>query len=295
MFDINVQIAVLTILTAVSYGAYRLYSNRTPNEVFEDLQSLGSLEESSEENRENIIREINLKDPYFQAGIYTDEAKRNFLRVSRLVCLVPPVVIGCLLLLFGLPPAKALLMALMAFGLSFIISRNRLVWKKEAFDHEIEFFLPMVMERLVMATQSGLDLLASIKALLELEKLQPENDRDPVTRFLAQAYELNEAGLPFNDALKEVSKSVDSTSLKHAFLHLGHAHKEGAGVVGPLRELADAAQSQFQDKMEEVVAKLPVKATLPLAICFAGLLACMMTVPIITVIELATKAVPGGG
>lgn len=293
--DANIQIAVLVVLATAAIVAYRLTSNRTPNEVFEDLASADTEGEIAEERAREAIREINLRDPFFQAGIVTPEDKRRFQRVTRLVCLLPPLVVGGVFAAFGLQPFQVILFSLLTFGLSFIVARNRIVWKKEAFDHEIEFFLPMVMERLVMATQSGLDLLASIRALLDLEKHQPETERDPVTRFLAQAYELSDAGLPFNEALKEVSKSVDSTSLKHAFLHLGHAHKEGAGVVGPLRELADSAQSQFQDKMEEVVAKLPVKATLPLAICFAGLLACMMTVPIITVIELATKSVPGGG
>jgi hypothetical protein len=50
-----------------------------------------------------------------------------------------------------------------------------------------------------------------------------------------------------------------------------------------LKELSDATQTQYQESVEEEIAKLPVRAVLPLILTFTGLIVCFLTVPIVQV------------
>lgn len=153
------------------------------------------------------------------------------------------------------------------------------------------------MERLVMGVQAGLDVFATLKALLELEShAQPKQEEatklDPVTELLRDVVHLTEKGLGFEDALQEVASRIPSPALRHAFLHLGVAHREGGELIYPLRELSDATQLYFQETVEEEIAKLPVKATLPLLVTFVGLLILFVTAPMLQVLDFLAQAGP---
>jgi hypothetical protein len=102
---------------------------------------------------------------------------------------------------------------------------------------------------------------------------------------------LTEAGLGFEQSLREVSGIVNCSALRHAFIHLAVAQKEGGELVMPLKELSDATQLYYQESIEEDIAKLPVKATMPLVCTFAGLIICFITAPLLQVISLTSQAV----
>jgi hypothetical protein len=74
-----------------------------------------------------------------------------------------------------------------------------------------------------------------------------------------------------------------SSPVKHALAHLALAYKQGGEVVRPLKELSDATQTQYQESVEEEIAKLPVRAVLPLMLTFTGLIICFLTVPVVQV------------
>jgi hypothetical protein len=76
-------------------------------------------------------------------------------------------------------------------------------------------------------------------------------------------------------------------------VHLSLAHKEGGELIRPLRELSDATQLSYQERVEEEIAKLPVKAVLPLVITFTGLIICFLTVPLVQVSSLTQKVSQG--
>jgi hypothetical protein len=67
------------------------------------------------------------------------------------------------------------------------------------------------------------------------------------------------------------------------------AHRQGGEIVRPLKELSDATQTAYQEAVEEMIAKLPVKAVLPLVVTFTGLIICFLTVPLMQVAAIATK------
>ena len=152
-----------------------------------------------------------------------------------------------------------------------------------------------------MAVQSGLDIISGIKAVLELDRLDLQKhsggnrkvEVNPVADLLSTVIDRTEGGLGFAQSLRDVAKKVESTGLKHSFIHLALAHQEGGELAVPLRELSDATQLYYQETIEEEIAKLPVKATMPLLLTFAGLIICFITSPMIQILQMTTKAMPG--
>lgn len=140
----------------------------------------------------------------------------------------------------------------------------------------IEFHLPNAMERVVMGVGAGLDV---VPALHEASR----GCADPVSAAFREVVSLSEAGMRVAEAMQVVSERSHSLSLRHALVHLGIAHAQGGEIVRPLKELSDATQANFQESVEEEIAKLPVKAVLPLVVTFAGLILCFVTVPLLQV------------
>lgn len=150
----------------------------------------------------------------------------------------------------------------------------------------MEFHLPLAMERVVMAVSAGLDI---VPALVEASR----DTDDPVSKLFKRVVELSSRGITVTDAFESVGKGVQSSSIKHALVHLSLAHKEGGELIRPLRELSDATQLSYQERIEEEIAKLPVKAVLPLVVTFTGLIICFLTVPLIQVSSLTDKVSQG--
>lgn len=142
--------------------------------------------------------------------------------------------------------------------------------------------LPMFMERIVMAVGSGLDIVPALGVAIQ-------GMQSSVTESMAKVVALAEAGLPLATALRTVSAEVPAPAFKHALVHLAVAYQQGGELVRPLRELSDATQLQFQESVEEEIAKLPVRAVLPLVLTFTGLILCFLTVPLLQVASITQK------
>lgn len=173
--------------------------------------------------------------------------------------------------------------ALGALGGDLYVRRRAAAAKRREI-RRMDFFLPTVMERIVMAVGTGFDI---IPALAEAAR----GSADPVSRELLRICRLAEGGLPVEAALRAVSQDVPSSAVKHALVHVGLAYRQGGEIVRPLKELSDATQSHYQDTIEEAIAKLPVKAVIPLVFTFAGLIVCFLTVPLVQVGTMTSKVV----
>jgi type II secretory pathway component PulF len=145
------------------------------------------------------------------------------------------------------------------------------------------------MERIVMAVQSGLDLLSALRVL---QDFSTADVRDPVTVIFSEVLSLTESGFTFESALDSVGRRVEAPALRHAFIHLAVTHAEGGELTSPLRELSDSTQLYYQESVEEEIAKLPVKVTMPLLCTFAGLIIFFLTTPIMQVLEMTSRAIP---
>jgi Flp pilus assembly protein TadB len=144
----------------------------------------------------------------------------------------------------------------------------------------MEFYLPTVMERIVMGVGTGLDI---VPALREASA----GAHDPVSELMRRIVDLSEGGVPVEAALEASGKQCPNVSVKHALVHIRLAYRQGGEVVRPLRELSDATQMAYQEAVEEQIARLPVKAVLPLVLTFTGLIVCFLTVPLMQVSQLA--------
>lgn len=202
-------------------------------------------------------------------------------------------------LMWGVPSTIGGFAALFsaAAGVGYVAAEARMRRIKKAHLRKIEFLLPVVMERVVMAVQAGHDVLSAIKVLLDLEERNRTADsravaEDAVTALLRKVYSLAESGRGLEQSLQEVASGLHCPALRHAFIHLAQAHREGGELIMPLRELSDATQLYYQETLEEEIAKMPVKATLPLLCTFTGLIILFLTAPLMQVMNITMKAMP---
>ncbi len=173
-----------------------------------------------------------------------------------------------------------------SFALSYIFIRFLAVRDSRAIYRKIDFFLPIVMERLVMAVQGGSDIFTAVNITVRLSK--EKGDMDPVTKALDEVIKKSEAGLSFEESLSNVAKAINLTCIKHAFLHLAMAQKEGGELIGPMEELSDSTQAYYQEVVEKEIAALPIKATLPLLCAFLGLILFFLAVPLTQLLGMNT-------
>lgn len=153
---------------------------------------------------------------------------------------------------------------------------------------KMDFYLPTVMERIVMGVGSGLDV---IPALREAAR----GGHDPISQLFQWIVALSERGTPVEEAFEMASRQRVTSSVKHACIHLSLAYRQGGEIVRPLKELSDATQVAYQEGIEEQIAKLPVKAVVPIVLTFTGLIVCFLTVPLMQVGSITKKVVDVSG
>ena len=238
-----------------------------------------------------------LSDELGTAGLHSPRERRRFILTNRLWPIGCAFVFVTLQFVFvGRSPSTTVLVLISGLALGYLLSRLRVRRRQREYKRELEFYLPLTMENLVMAVQAGLDIIAALKSVLALSVEHSPNGEprplDPVSQLLSIVVQLTEAGRGFEESLRLVAQHSDCSALRHAFIHLALAHKEGGELVMPLRELSNSTQLYYQETIEEDIARMPVKATLPLLVTFSGLLLCFITVPVIQVISIMVKATP---
>jgi len=216
--------------------------------------------------------------------------QRNLIIIITILCLVVRTLLG-FRSLSGIAPT-----VLLGLSVSYIVTRYYLASCIKRFQRLLEFHLPIVMEQIVMAVESGMDVIPAVGAILEIRKKQNTSGihktPNPVIRILEMVFKLSQGGIPFEKALSEVSSRTNSNALRHAFVHLGLAQSEGGELVTPLRELSDATQAYYQETVELEIAKMPIKATLPLVLTFAGLIIFFISIPLVQISNITHDAMP---
>lgn len=236
-----------------------------------------------------------LSDPLTKVGLFSEEERRAFAQRGQLFPIFGAA-LGVLAKLLLVPGGGQILclMSVMGFAGGYLARESRLRRRSHDYTGALEFFLPVVMERLVMAVQSGLDIIAALGAIIELERVAVSDDDkrvDPVTRLFMLVHRLAERGLTFGQALEEVAAAVECGAVRHCFIHLAVAHEEGGELVMPLKELSDSTQLYYQETVDEQIAKLPVKATLPLLCTFTGLILFFLTSPLMQLTKLSASTI----
>ncbi len=194
---------------------------------------------------------------------------------------------------FSVSVSRIIALSGIGLGVGYLWGRSRERMQEEKRREAIAFHLPLVMESVVMAVEAGSDVLGAIRRVVDLTaSTGGTGDADPVTPLLRGIVERTDAGAGLEETLRTVAAESDVVAVRHAFLHLALAHREGGELIRPLRELGTSTQAHFQESIEERIAKLPVKATAPLLCTFAGLIICFITIPLVQVSSMTKRALP---
>lgn len=286
-------ILILLLFTSSSFLIInRFVSNRTALDVYDDLSdSCSNLNGKQELPSYTISNTSSLGS---EESIRLEKDRTDAIAP----CLGSIILTVCVYLMgYALTPFMIVAAAVFGFAGGLLLQSQKKKKLETKRRREIEYFLPVIMERIVMAVQAGLDIVAAIHTVRNLSnRIQPNHSTshktDPVTELLNASLQLTEAGVTFDHALSEISRRTDSTALKHAFIHLSLAYREGGQIVMPLMELSSSTQVYYQETVEEEIARMPAKVTMPLVCIFAGLILLFITIPLIQVLDITNKSMP---
>jgi len=294
------MIATQTILLAFSGAVVmtciaRVSISQREQRVFKDLATLSARTPHREEDLSGVcaneepggmLREAPIALPehilssdeklriqLFRAGIFSVDGQRRY-RVRR-ACL--PLVIGGIFVAFSFALGIQKFWPLIGLGvlLGLQLPRSYLQRRIQKRDEEILFYLPLVIEQVVLGVSSSLDVGPCMKWIVEIA--DERDSHNPVTELLALAQQYIKLGVATDESLCEVGKLSGNTELKHVFMSLAHVVRHGGEVTKQLQELANAVASQREVKVEAAIKSLEIKATGPVGMILASFMGLFLT------------------
>jgi Flp pilus assembly protein TadB len=211
----------------------------------------------------------------FKAGFFTANDRRKFLRF-RILALIGSVVF-CPTLMYGITqkPMMGVIGLLLGAFIGFSLPMSWLERQIRRREDEVLYYLPLVIEQVSIGVSSALDVGPCITQIVSMA--QERDSHNPVTEMFVHVEKLMRSGLNLEDSLSEVAEANGTTEVKHAFMFLAQCAKHGGEVSKQLQELADSVMVQRQVQIEAKITALPVKATGPLAMVFAGFFALLFS------------------
>ncbi|MCB0358148.1 MAG: type II secretion system F family protein [Bdellovibrionales bacterium] len=209
----------------------------------------------------------------FKAGYYSSEDRRNFARFQMAAPFITTPFCGGFMLYLGNP---LLIVAGVVLGV-FIGFAWPMSWLERQIrrrEEDLMYYLPLVIEQISIGVSSSLDIGPCINQVVSMAS--ERDSHNPVTEMFIHVERLIRSGLNLEDALVEVGETNGMPDVKHCFMFLAQCAKHGGEVSKQLQELADAVTTQRQVAVEARIASLPVKATGPLAVVFAGFFALLL-------------------
>jgi pilus assembly protein TadC len=152
-----------------------------------------------------------------------------------------------------------------------IMLESRQKWLQQ----EILYYLPIVIEQMVIGVSSSLDIGPCIQKIVDMafERDKSNSVVDLLDRVLIKV----RAGHSLDESLTEIAERMQIDDLKHVFGAIAQVSRHGGEVTKQLQELADAVTTQREVQVESTIKKLELKATGPVAIAFLAFLATLFT------------------
>ncbi len=223
----------------------------------------------SKEQKEDFEQKL------FKAGYYTVEDKKRFtsFRIVFFVCAaISSPAIGYYVFESS---GWAMILGIMGLVQGYYFPLTRLDRAIENRAEEVMYYLPLVIEQVSIGVSSSLDIGPCISNIVMMA--DERDSHNPVTEMLVHVEKLIKSGLNLEDSLIEVSDASGIKEVKHAFMFLSQCAKHGGEVSKQLQELADSVMTQRQVQVEARITSLPVKATGPLTMVFAGFFALLFS------------------
>lgn len=220
-----------------------------------------------------ISPEEKLRVQLFRAGLFSVESHRYYRFCSSLLPLALGIMASPSLFIYS--PSFSLVVIGLAVCVGLQMPRSYLRRRTEQRDEEILFYLPLVIEQLVLGVSSSLDIGPCMKWIVEIA--DERDSHNAVTELMAIAQRYMRLGISVDESLSEVARLSGHTELKHVFTSLAYVVKHGGEVTKQLQELANAVASQREVKIEGVIKTLEVKATGPVGVIFASFMGLFLT------------------
>lgn len=227
--------------------------------------------------------EIPLDDRLYHAGIFSEQARKEFQNTRKLA---PFVCCGVILLaIYFLTNNTMLIIAGGVFGfLAGVQLPNSILDRKiKARGEEIMFYLPLVIEEVAIGVSSSLDVGPCLRSIVEMAE---ERDCHNVVTELITHVLLNvKTGISLEEALIEIGDKSGHIEVKHAFTALAQVAKHGGEISKQLQDLANAVATQRETEIDAKIKKLELKATGPVALVFLAFIAILLSGFIIPVMN----------
>lgn len=205
----------------------------------------------------------------FQAGLLSSRLRKDFKRL-QIIC---PIVVGILtslLMLQNSDPVLQLAGSALGFAAGWRLPSFILDRKIKLRDEEIMYYLPLVIEQIAIGVSSSLDTGPCVQLVVQMA--DERDTHNAVTELFKVVGHFAKQGVALEEALTEVGKKAGHVELKHAFMSLAQVSKHGGEVSKQLQELANSVTIQRENKVEEQIKKLELKATGPVALVFISFL-----------------------
>ncbi|MDR2337904.1 MAG: type II secretion system F family protein [Deltaproteobacteria bacterium] len=266
-------------VTANSNGNLRNMLSQQRNAGLGDGLSQDILEKVKEETGRSVAGEkkkVSLATKKFRAGFYTDEDFSS-LRVKFLLYRTAPIVVVAFLAemiagMMELTAISSLSFTIVGGILGFLMG---LKLPESVLDDIIKkryeeaiYHLPMVVEQLTIGISSGLDMGPCISYVVNMAT--DRRTHNVVTELFVHIEKLVQAGYSLSEALREVADAFGQKELSHVFMFLAQCAQQGGEVSRQLQDLGESVSLHRQIQVEARIVKLPVKATGPLTMVFAG-------------------------
>ena len=204
----------------------------------------------------------------FKAGYYSDSSRAWF-RTFQIVSVIGFTVFVPALFAYIDFDGVFMFLGMLAGAIVGVIFPIALLDRKvERRREEIRYYLPLVTEQISIGVSSSLIVGSSIQQVIDMA-----HDRDghnAVTEMLVHVDKLMKSGIGFEEAMLEVAEISGMSEVQHAFMFLVQCSRHGGEISKQLQGLSDAIMTERNVMIQGRIAALPVKATGPLGLVFAG-------------------------
>lgn len=153
--------------------------------------------------------------------------------------------------------------------------------KIAGYQDEIRRLFPGVVDNLLVLVSGGLSLPSAILSLVALH--EEHGDYDPAMTLLSRVVFHAQKGLSLEEAFLEVANKLDIMEVRQTFKILAQCERLGGNVKDQLTAVADSLLFHRQVNIDEKIAALPVRASVPLAMIFGGFFAFLFATLFVTI------------
>jgi tight adherence protein C len=214
--------------------------------------------------KEDSKRAGNVAKQLRYAGYSGSNALRLFFG-ARLISVVaaPALVFVASVMLWGVPLQDALLYALGAAALGYVLPDLWLSRKARRRQERIRRGLPDALDLLVVCAEAGLGLNASIQRVAGEIDIQHPDLASELELMIMQT----RAGVDVRAALKDLDERTNIDDLRSFVTTLLQSMRFGTSIAESLRIYSDEMRDKRLQRAQEAAAKLSVKMLAPIALC----------------------------